>query len=525
MEASIPGKEERDSQSVDPTMNTAEDTIANRGPVTPSSQSEDPEVRSEKPTPVGLQTKFFHEMTFVFVVCAAQLMTQAGLSLSIAPLQVISTSFDTSPKDLTWASASYSMTVGTFIFVSGRLGDVYGHRLLFIIGFMWFGLWSLLGGFAVWSNLRFFICCRALQGIGPALLLPNAVAILGRFYPPGRRKGMMFCLFGAVAPGGFTLGATFSSLLAERVWWPWGYWISGIVCFIFAVLGFFVIPYVAQQKPREDLSTFERLDTYGAITGVSGLILINFAWNQASVVGWKAPYTYVLLIVGILTIVLFLFMECRASYPLLPRSVLVGETGWVLGCVAAGWSSFGVLVFYYYEILENLEGNSGLLVTAKWAGASASGACAAVITGLLLGRIPASVIMFVAMLAFSAGQALLASMPIGQIYWANAFVIMLVTPWGMDMSFPSGILILSNAMPQQDQGVAGSLVNTVVNYSISMGLGFAGVVEHYVSNNGDDILKGYRGATYMGVGLAGFGTLVATCFMIVTWINSRKGFS
>jgi hypothetical protein len=110
---------------------------------------------------------------------------------------------------------------------------------------------------------------------------------------------------------------------------------------------------------------------------------------------------------------------------------LKGEVGWVLGCIAAGWSSFGVLVFYYYDILENIEGNSGLLVTAKWAGASASGACAAVITGFLLGRIPASVIMLIAMLAFTAGQALLASMPIGQIYWANAFVMMLVTPWGM----------------------------------------------------------------------------------------------
>ncbi|KAJ5224475.1 uncharacterized protein N7469_007978 [Penicillium citrinum] len=486
------------------------------------SQSDDPEAKNEQPVFVGLPQSPYHEAVFVFVVCAAQLMTQAGLSLSIAPLQDISASFNTTTKDLSWASAAYSLTVGSFIFVSGRLGDIYGHRLLFIVGFLWFGLWSILGGFSVWSNQIFFDCCRAFQGIGPALLLPNAVAILGRAYPPGRRKGMVFCLFGAVAPGGFTLGATFSSLLAQRVWWPWGYWIFGITCFIFAILGYVSIPYVRQKKPREDLSTFERLDTYGAIAGVSGLILINFAWNQAAVAGWAVPYTYALLIVGILIMGLFLFIESKAAYPLLPRSVLVGETGWALGCIAAGWSSFGVVVFYYYNILEDMDGNSGLLVTAKWAGASASGACAAVITGLLLGRISASVIMFFAMLAFSAGQALLASMPIGQIYWANAFVIMLITPWGMDMSFPSGILILSNAMPQEDQGVAGSLVNTVVNYSISMGLGFAGVVEYYVGNDGENLLQGYRAATYTGVGLAGLGTVIASCFMIVTWRGSRK---
>lgn len=90
------------------------------------------------------------------------------------------------------------------------------------------------------------------------------------------------------------------------------------------------------------------------------------------------------------------------------------------------------------------------------------------------------------------------------------------------MSFPSGILILSNAMPPEDQGVAGSLVTTVVNYSISMGLGFAGTVETYVNDNGEDSLKGYREASYMGVGFAGLGVIVATCFMFVTWRQSRK---
>ncbi|KAJ5732582.1 hypothetical protein N7493_004063 [Penicillium malachiteum] len=489
--------------------------------IAPTSSDTDVEGKKDV-SPYPPPKTFPHEIAFVTVVCAAQLMTQSGLALSIAPLAEISASFNSTSRDLTWASAAYSLTVGTFILVSGRLGDVYGHRLIFIIGFAWFALWSLLAGFAVWSNPRFFDCCRAFQGIGPALLLPNAVAILGRTYPPGQRKGMVFCLFGAVAPGGFILGATFSSLIAERLWWPWAYWICAIACAIFAVLGFLVIPYMPQEKPRPELSTFARLDALGGMLGVSGLILINVAWNQAAMVGWAVPYTYVLLIAGLIIVGLFLYVEGKAAHPLLPRSVFKGETGWVLGCMCAGWSSFGIVVFYYYAIMTNVESNTGLLVTAKWAGAALSGAIAAVTTGVLLARLPACVIMFLAMLAFSAGQALLASMPMGQIYWANAFLITILTPWGMDMSFPSGILILSNAMPAEDQGVAGSLVTTVVNYSISMGLGFAGTVETYVNDNGDNILKGYRGASYMGVGFAGLGVIVASCFMFVTWRASRE---
>lgn len=374
---------------------------------------------------------FPHEVAFVIVVCAAQLMTQAGLALSIAPLKQISDSFDSTPQNLTWASAAYSLTVGTFILVSGRLGDVYGHRLMFMVGFMWFALWSLLAGFSVWSNLRFFSCCRAFQGIGCALLLPNGVAILGRTYPPGKRKGMVFCMFGAVAPGGFIIGATFSSLIAEKLWWPWAYWICAIACVMFAILGFLVIPHMPQEKPRPELSTLARLDGFGATLGVSGMILFNFAWNQAATVGWQVPYNYALLIVGILLIAAFLYVESKAAYPLLPRSVFKGETGWVLGCICAGWSSFGVVVFYYYAIMTNIESNTGLLTTAKFSGVAVSGAIAAVCTGVLLGRLPACVIMFIAMVAFAAGQALLVSLPIGQIYWANAFLIAIITPWGM----------------------------------------------------------------------------------------------
>lgn len=69
-------------------------------------------------------------------------------------------------------------------------------------------------------------------------------------------------------------------------------------------------------------------------------------------------------------------------------------------------------------------------------------------------------------------------------------------------------------MPREHQGVAASLVNTLVNYSISIGLGFAGTVESQVNHHGMDVLRGYRGALYMGVGLSGLGVCVALLFVI-----------
>lgn len=372
------------------------------------------------------------EILFVSVVCMAQFMTQAGLNMSIAPVHIIGRSFGTSnPAELSWFAASYSLTVGTFILVAGRLGDVYGHRRLFVIGFCWFSLWSLLAGFSVWSNKIFFDCCRALQGIGPAMLLPNAIAILGRTYPPGFRKEMIFSLFGATAPGGFIVGGVFSSIFAQLVWWPWGYWVMGMVCAVLALAGWLIIPYAPRPRFDDDIPFWERLDLLGAATGISGLVLINFAWNQAALVGWKNPYTYVLLIVGFICLGVFAVIERRAVCPLLPRSVFTGDLAWVLGCIAAGWSSFGIIIYYFYQFMEVIKGDSPLLATAKWSAAAPSGAIAALVTGFLLGRWPPSVIMFCAMGFFTAGLCIFATVPVEQTYWAQAFVVSLITSWGM----------------------------------------------------------------------------------------------
>ncbi|CAD6635283.1 XXYS1_4_G0008240.mRNA.1.CDS.1 [Saccharomyces cerevisiae] len=291
------------------------------------------------------------EAAFIAVLCSAQAMTQAGLAQSIVPLHIIGDSFGISnPGQLSWFASAFSLTVGTFILIAGRLGDIFGHKKFFVVGFLWYGLWSLLAGFSVYSNQIFFDCCRAFQGMGPAFALPNAIAIIGRTYKPGKKQNMIFSLFGACAPGGFVLGAVFSSLLSEFAWWPWAYWIMGITCFLLGIGGYLIIPHSQVQSSDEGGNIMERIDVAGSVTGVVGLILFNFAWNQGPVVGWETPYTYALLIVGVVFFAVFGYVEARARYPLLPVrelssnaafrahsaaikcSVYTGSNQWVLCC-------------------------------------------------------------------------------------------------------------------------------------------------------------------------------------------------
>ncbi|KAF2836787.1 MFS general substrate transporter [Patellaria atrata CBS 101060] len=463
-----------------------------------------------------------HEIAFVAVVCMAQAMTQAGLAQCLSILRVVGDSMGLSnTSELSWLIASYSLTVGTFILFAGRLGDLFGYKKMILIGFSWFSVWSMIAGLSVYSNYVLFNFARASQGLGPAILLPNALAILGATYRPGPRKAMVFAIFGATAPGGAVLGATFAALLALE-WWPWAFFAFAIVLAVLVVLSYLIIP----SPPPAPLSNeplsekLHDLDLPGAITGILALVLINFAWNQAPIVGWSTPYVYIILILGLLFVPVFFFIELRvARKPLIPLHALNTDVAFVLGCVACGWGCFGIWALYVWQFFLEARHASPLLASGYFSPAAVSGACAAVITGFLLGRLRPATVMIMALTAFTVGSIIIATAPVDQSYWAQCFVNMVIMPFGMDMSFPAATLILSNAVGKEHQGIAASLVNTVVNYSISLGLGFAGTVEVHVNNGGhttEDLLKGYRGAWYVGIGLAGLGMVISLIYSLNT---------
>lgn len=465
------------------------------------------------------------EACFVIVICLAMFTAQAGLGQVLLLLPTIGRAFDISnPGDLSWLVAGYSLTVGTFILVSGRLGDIYGYKRMVVIGYVWFALWSLVCGLSVYNKEHgyiMFVFARVLSGIGPAITMPNGLAIFGAAYPDGMRKAMAFALFGACAPSGSIVGGTFAALF-ELTWWPWSFFSFAIVLVVLALLCVVAIPTIPRTRtsPKTWPEFLQAVDMLGGVVGVTSLILINFAWNQAAVVGWdrQHDYVYILLLIGVILLPCFLGIELWvAKQPLIPFSVLTGDVGFVMGCISCGWASFGVWLFYLLQIYSDLRHGSPLLISAWFSPIAVSGFAASVTTGIILKKVRTSVVMVLSMSCFVIGVTLVATVPVHQSYWIQTFICSLVIPWGMDMSFPAATIIMSTTIPKEHQGVAASLVNTFVNYSISLGLGFAGTVEREVNNGGkteEDRLRGYRGALYLAVGLAGLGLLVSVVFAV-----------
>ncbi|TKY87396.1 hypothetical protein EX895_004073 [Sporisorium graminicola] len=484
------------------------------------------------------------QLVGVAALCLAMLLTQSALGQTVIPIRSIARSFDVEFDDAqqSWFAAAFSLTVGTFVLPAGRIGDLIGHKSIVIFGYAMLSIWSVIAGLTHYTgSYIFFDVCRAMQGLSCAFLLPNSLAILGRVFAPGSyAKHLSFSFFAATAPNGFLTGALFTTLvdMNSKMGWYWGFYIMAIISILLAVLCAWVLPSEDEMRAvsaswkldayadASELSTsassdniahkeaplWKRLDLFGTITGVAGLVLFNFAFNQALVVGWSTVYVYVLLIVGVLLIAIFVYGEGKALYPLLPTSVFSSVSGVIiLICLGAGWASFGIWVFYLNFFQQLVRGYSPIFTVVTFVPCGVAGIVAAFTSAQILGRTSPAFVMLLSLLAFCIGTCLAGNAPVH--VGALPYVSSAVMPFGMDMSFPAASIILSDLLPAHQQGTASSIVNTVVNYSIALGLGFAGVVETHVNDGGRNSLKGYRGAFYMGMGFAGAGVALA----LVNW--------
>jgi MFS family permease len=371
------------------------------------------------------------EWLFIGVLCSTQLFVQAAFGYILLPLHIVGETFGQGPTEatrMTWHVGGYSLTVGTFILIAAKLGDRYGPKNTLVLGWAWVGVWSVICGCSAFTKSAIvFDTARALQGIGPAVLLPNALAIIGRTYPPGKKKIFIFSMFAVAAPLGCSTAGAIGSAFAQYVWWPWVLWLYAIGCFLITALGLWVIP---RHSKFHGTIARPNFDWLGAILGVPGLLLLNISWNQAPIDGWSTPYVYVLLILGLLFLVLFTWQERRTKDPILDIAIFNRHVAAVLATTGLGWSSFGVWFYYLFQFIQQVRQVSPLNSAAQFAPGAISGIIAAIATPYLMGVIPTGWLMALACGAFLAGCILQATAPVEQTYWFNTFWSFVIMAWG-----------------------------------------------------------------------------------------------
>jgi MFS family permease len=176
--------------------------------------------KSNSPTITTTTTKagYSSQLSIVLaLVTLAQFMVVVDSTIVQVALPSVGREFDVSVNGLQWLVTAYGLTLAGFLMLSGRLGNIYGHKKLFIIGVLLFSLASLTGGLAPSETV--LILARVVQGLGAAMASATGLSILARAFPEGKARNRALSVFSAATGSGFAAGMILGGAITATLGW------------------------------------------------------------------------------------------------------------------------------------------------------------------------------------------------------------------------------------------------------------------------------------------------------------------
>lgn len=277
-------------------------------------------------------------------VAAAQFCVQLDFfSLNLA-LPTIARDLDTSVTDLQWMLSGYMLAVGSLLIPAARAADIIGRRTVLMAGVAVFGLTSLVCG--VVSSVPILIAARVAQGVGAAMILPTAFALVTNATDEDERPRILGVLLG-VSGVGMALGPVVGGVLAGTLGWRWVFLLNVPI----AVVALWGGRHLPTSRDETGPRTLAGIDWWGVVTIVGGLSLVSLAIDDVSVQGWTSPETLGPLVGGVVLLAVFALHETRASAPLV-RPALLRNRVYVLIVAASTLANIGAVVFILAATLD-----------------------------------------------------------------------------------------------------------------------------------------------------------------------------
>ena len=267
----------------------------------------------------------------LLVLCLGDLMIVLDVTIVGVALPSIQEDLGFSDESLAWVVNAYLITFGGFLLLGGRLGDLFGHRLLFLAGIGLFTFASAACGLA--NSQEVLVAARAVQGVGGAVVSAVALSLMMTLFTEPAERAKAMGIFGFVASGGGSIGVLLGGVITDVLDWHWIFLVNLPVGVAVVVLTFMLVP--AARVPTAST----KLDVAGAITVTASLMVAVYAIVNGNSVGWLTAQTLGLLAVSAVLLVAFLLIESRTSSPLVPlwlfklRNIVVSN---IVGVLWAG---------------------------------------------------------------------------------------------------------------------------------------------------------------------------------------------
>ena len=400
----------------------------------------------------------------LYVLCLGDIMIVLDGTIVNVALPSIRADLGFSQASLAWVVNAYLLTFGGFLLLGGRLGDLFGHRRLFLIGISVFTAASLACGLA--TSQTFLIAARAVQGFGGAIVSVVVLSLIMIMFTEPAERAKAMGVVGFVLSGGGTAGVLLGGILTDLLSWHWIFLVNIPVGVTVFVLSAYLCPTV------QALSQERRLDVGGAITVTASLMLAVYAIVKGNEVGWTSAQTLGILGAAFALLLIFLAIEARHPAPLMPlglfrhRNLSVANVVGIL-MAAAMFAMFFFSALYLQLVLDYSPLEVGLAFlpsTLVW------GAASLLLSDRLVMRFGIKPPLVGGLVFFIGGLLLFARAPVDGTFAMDVLVPMLLFGLGGGITFNPLLLAAMGDVEPSDAGLASGIVNTAFMMGGALGL-------------------------------------------------------
>jgi len=406
----------------------------------------------------------------LLVVSLGFFMTLLDLTIVNIALPNMITRLHASLDDVLWVINAYALVLGVLVITAGRLGDIIGPRIMFMLGITVFTVASAACGLA--PSAGWLIGFRAIQGLGAAMLMPQTLTIITNVFPPERR-GAAFGVWGAVAGMATIAGPTLGGLLVTAFDWR-------AIFYVNLPVGVLVLLLAPAIIPDLRLGRRHRLDIPGVLLASAALLAICYGLVEGQKYDWGTIRSFIsiplILGVGVVLLVIFLVVQkmTQGREPLVPFAVFRDRNyavmNWVSGVLSIGMMGI-FLPFTIY--LQSVLGFSALKAGLTMAPASLISIFIAPVAGRMTDRIGGKFILMTGLFLFAVGMGSMALVARPNSAWQDFLPSLIVAGIGIGLTFaPLTTMAMRNIQPQL-AGAASGLLNTV--RQVGLVIGTAGV--------------------------------------------------
>jgi EmrB/QacA subfamily drug resistance transporter len=389
------------------------------------------------------------------LVILAQFMVVIDFTIVQVALPSIGREVGVSINGLQWIVTAYSLTWAGFLMLSGRMGDICGHKRLFIIGVLLFSLASLTGGLA--PSEIVLIVARALQGLGAAMASATGLSILVAAFPEGKERNRVLGVIAAASGSGFAAGMILGGVITTTFGWRWVFEINVPIGLVVSLLS---IKYISSTTHRRTCE-HKHFDILGAVSVTAGLMLLVYSLNVAQNIGIGSLLTLELLLSSVVVLAAFVLIEYRSKAPLMPlgflrRSSIFEANAVGLLQVAASVGMIFILTNYFQQMLGYSALSTGLAFVPI-------GVVFLVVSGFLsarlVNRFGVKPILISGMTLQTIGYLLLSRISLTENY-LGLLGLMLLNGVGTGLGFTAINIAALTGTKRGEEGLASGLINT-----------------------------------------------------------------